>query len=41
LKLSPGHFTDFVVLTSGRWPFHVRTPFGGQSVSFTLVHAVS
>jgi copper-transporting P-type ATPase V len=41
LKLSPGHFTDFVVLTSGRWVFHVRTAFGGQTVSFALVHAVS
>jgi hypothetical protein len=40
LKLSPGHYTEFVVLTSGHWRFHVRTPFGSTAVSFTVNQSV-
>jgi heavy metal translocating P-type ATPase len=36
LKVSSGHFTDFVVLTKGQWQFHVTTSFGGAPTSFTL-----
>ena len=28
LKVSTGHFTDFVVLTPGQWRFHVTATFG-------------
>ncbi len=31
-----GHFTDFVVLTPGRWAFHVTGRFGGAAMSFTV-----
>jgi soluble P-type ATPase len=40
LKVSPGHFTDFVVLTSGRWRFRITTPFGGAPVTVTVVENV-
>jgi heavy metal translocating P-type ATPase len=36
LRVSPGHFSDIVVLTSGRWDFGVTSPFGRQTVSFTI-----
>ena len=36
LKVGPGHFTDFVVLTPGHWQFHIRTRYGSTSVSFTV-----
>ena len=41
LKVSPGHFTDFVVLSRGRWRFHVTGAFGGRPVSFTVDRSVS
>jgi len=40
LTVSPGHFTDFVVLTAGTWRFVVTTPFGPRTVSFSQRHAV-
>jgi hypothetical protein len=40
LEVSPGHFTEFVVLTAGRWRFHVATPFGTSPVSFTVTTTV-
>jgi cation-transporting ATPase V len=40
LVVSPGHFTDFVVLTPGRWTFHVVARFGGSPVTFSVSHSV-
>jgi heavy metal translocating P-type ATPase len=40
LKLSPGHYTEFVVLTPGHWRFHVQTPFGSTALSFTVDQSV-
>jgi heavy metal translocating P-type ATPase len=40
LKLSPGHFSAIVVLSPGRWRFHVATAFGSDRVSFVLNHTV-
>jgi heavy metal translocating P-type ATPase len=34
LRLSSGHYTDFVLLPSGRSTFHVVATFGGTPVSF-------
>jgi hypothetical protein len=41
LPVGPGHFTDFVVLTPGRWRFDVVTPYGGRSVSFSADYVAS
>jgi hypothetical protein len=38
LRVSTGHYTDFVVLTPGQWRFDVTTLFGRTPVSFALVH---
>ena len=40
LTVSPGHYTDFVVLTPGMWRFVVTTPFGSTTVSFSQRHTV-
>jgi hypothetical protein len=40
LKLSPGHFSAIVVLSPGRWRFHVASAFGSDRVSFVLNHTV-
>ena len=32
LQVSTGHFTDFLVLTPGRWVFHVTGRFGGSPI---------
>ena len=36
LTVSPGHFSEVVVLTPGRWRFAVTTPFGRRTISFTV-----
>jgi soluble P-type ATPase len=41
LTVGPGHFSEIVVLTPGTWRFHVTTPFGTKTVSFTLRHTVT
>jgi heavy metal translocating P-type ATPase len=40
LKVSTGHFSEIVVLSPGRWQFHVRTRFGSGPVSFTVTRTV-
>jgi hypothetical protein len=40
LKVSSGHFTDFVVISPGRWRFHASAAFGGTPVSFTVGRTV-
>jgi hypothetical protein len=40
LTVSPGHFTDFVVLTPGTWRFVVTTRFGSPTVTFAVRHSV-
>ncbi|MGO8872691.1 MAG: heavy metal translocating P-type ATPase [Acidimicrobiales bacterium] len=40
LKVGPGHFTDFVVLTPGQWRFHIATPFGREPLSFVITRTV-
>jgi heavy metal translocating P-type ATPase len=40
LRLSTGHFTDFAVLTAGRWEFQVTGTFGGTPMSFTVARTV-
>ena len=34
LRVAAGHYTDFVLLPSGRSTFHVVATFGGTPVSF-------
>ena len=41
LKVSAGHYTDFVVLSPGRWAFHVTAEFGGSPISVTVVRSLS
>ncbi len=41
LTVSPGHFSEIVVLTPGTWRFTVTTPFGAHPVSFTTSVAIS
>ena len=36
LRLSAGHYTDFVLLQPGRSTFHVAADFGGTPVSFSF-----
>jgi len=40
LRVSTGHFTDFVVLSPGRWRFRVATSFGSSTVGFTIHRTV-
>jgi heavy metal translocating P-type ATPase len=40
LRLSPGHFSEIVYLTPGTWTFHVHTPYGHSSVSFTFTRTL-
>jgi heavy metal translocating P-type ATPase len=40
LKVSPGHFTDFVVISPGRWVFRTTAGFGDTPVSFTISRTV-
>ena len=36
LTVSPGHFSEVVVLTPGPWRFAVTTPYGTRPLSFTV-----
>jgi hypothetical protein len=38
--VSPGHVTEFVVLSPGTWRFVVTTRFGSRTVSFSQRHSV-
>jgi heavy metal translocating P-type ATPase len=40
LKVSTGHFTDFVVLSPGVWRFHGVGAFGRSPITFTLSRSV-
>ena len=40
LTVSPGHFSEVVVLTPGPWRFAVTTPYGTSSLSFTVTVTV-
>jgi heavy metal translocating P-type ATPase len=40
LTVSPGHVTEFVVLSPGTWRFVVTTRFGSRTVSFSQRHSV-
>ena len=40
LTVSPGHVTEFVVLTPGHWRFVVSTPFGHTTAHVTVRHTV-
>jgi hypothetical protein len=40
LTVSPGHFSEVVVLTPGTWRFSVTTPYGRHPVSFTATVTV-
>jgi soluble P-type ATPase len=39
-EVSPGHFSDVVVLSAGRWRFHVVSTFGHTPVAFTVVRSI-
>ncbi len=41
LTVSPGHFSEVVVLTAGTWRFDVTTPYGGHTVSFSASVTIS
>jgi heavy metal translocating P-type ATPase len=36
LRFAPGHYSEIVDLTPGRWRFGVTTPFGGRSITLHL-----
>jgi copper-transporting P-type ATPase V len=40
-KVATGHYSDIVVITPGRWLFHVSAVFGGTQVAFVISHPVS
>ena len=40
LRVSTGHYIDFVVLDQGTWTFHVATRFGGSPASFDFTRTV-
>ena len=40
IRVSVGHFSEIVVLTTGTWRFRVTTPFGRTAVAFTLEERV-
>ena len=40
LKVSTGHYTDFVVLSRGQWRFHVTGRYGGSAISFTVSRSI-
>ncbi len=40
LRVSPGHYTDFVVLTPGRWTFEVHTTLDGRPVTVTYTRTL-
>jgi len=40
LEVSPGHFTEFVVLSPGQWLFRVTTQFGRAPVSFAVSRTI-
>ncbi len=40
LTVSPGHFSEVVVLSPGPWRFAVTTPYGTSSLSFTVTVTV-
>jgi hypothetical protein len=41
LRLSPGHFIDYVELTKGTWRFDVVTTIGGKTSSFGMRRAIT
>jgi len=41
LRLAPGHFVDFVLLTAGPWRFDVVGRVGGRTVHFVVHRVVS
>jgi hypothetical protein len=41
LRISTGHYTDFVLLQPGRWTFHVAGRFGGTPVYFDFTRTLS
>ncbi len=36
LTVSPGHFSEVAILAPGTWLFHVKTPYGSRTLSFTV-----
>jgi hypothetical protein len=41
LRITPGHYINFALLTSGRWIFHVSVKVGGRAESFNIERAIS
>jgi hypothetical protein len=41
VRQSVGHYLGYVVLTPGRWTYHVAAAVAGKPVSFSVAHRVS
>ena len=41
LRIASDHYVSYVLLTSGKWIFHVSTRVGGQIESFDLKRTIS
>ncbi len=40
IRVGPAHYSEIVYLTPGNWTFHVRTPYGRSSVSFSFTRTL-
>ncbi len=41
LRIAPGHYVNYVLLTSGRWIFHVSVQVGSRIESFGIQRTIS
>ena len=41
LRIAPGHYVDYVLLTGGRWTFHISVQVGGMAESFDVRWSIS
>ncbi|HEX6526161.1 MAG TPA: cation-translocating P-type ATPase [Streptosporangiaceae bacterium] len=40
LRIAPGHYVNYALLTSGRWIFHVSAQVGGKAESFDIERTI-
>lgn len=41
LRIAPGHYVNYMLLTPGRWIFHVSARVGGRLESFDVKRTIS
>jgi hypothetical protein len=41
LRIAPGHYVNYVLLTTGRWIFHISAQVGGRVESFDIKSTIS